>query len=144
MDKVTHVICSPMRRTLDPALLSFAPVFERSVVMSVFAPLRALGFGASSRGSTREDLELMYEGQPISFKGLEEGWERQHTSSTVSLKETIQSHLLFIAKKALEDLEASRSLDRSIEILVITHDGLLTWLLDNGRGNCPQPWARQV
>ena len=59
MDNITHIVCSPMRRTLDIAPLSFTPLFVRGLVMHVFEQLKELGNSPSATGSAQERLKTI-------------------------------------------------------------------------------------
>ena len=68
----------------------------------------------------------MYEGQPVVFRGLERGWEYRCNCRKDSLP--IRSHTTLNWYRA-EVFEGE-----NIEILVVSHGGLLGWVVDKSRG----------
>ncbi|CZS94270.1 uncharacterized protein RAG0_04316 [Rhynchosporium agropyri] len=56
MDKITHILCSPMRRTVHTAMVGFKPAIQRGVQVMLLPDLREVGGGLCNAGSRIEDL----------------------------------------------------------------------------------------
>jgi hypothetical protein len=103
MDKITHIVCSPVRRTLDAALLSFAPLFIRGLQMTVFGSLREFGDSPASTGSAlgwveenvcwtayRLDMSRRELGEKVSFWTNRAAHCRDHRSLESIAQEALQ------------------------------------------------------
>jgi hypothetical protein len=69
MEKITHMFCSPMIRTIATALVGFDPVFDRGLKAFVWDDLREWGKSLCSTGTSLEILKEALEGEnsPLSI-----------------------------------------------------------------------------
>jgi broad specificity phosphatase PhoE len=63
MDKITHMFCSPMIRTIATALVGFDPVFDRGLKAIAWDDLREWGKSLCSTGTSLEILKEALEGE---------------------------------------------------------------------------------
>ncbi|KIN03961.1 hypothetical protein OIDMADRAFT_26594 [Oidiodendron maius Zn] len=76
MDKVTHVLCSPLTRALETALESFKPLYERGLQIVAWTQLLETGNGPTNRGDSISDLRKKMKGLPVDLQYINEGWEK--------------------------------------------------------------------
>lgn len=51
MNKITHIFCSPMKRTLGTCILGFKPLLDSGLGVIAYPDLKEWGTGSSSTGS---------------------------------------------------------------------------------------------
>jgi broad specificity phosphatase PhoE len=67
MEKITHMFCSPMIRTIATALIGFDPVFDRGLKVIAWDDLREWGKSLCSTGTSLEILKEALEGKNSSL-----------------------------------------------------------------------------
>jgi len=74
MNKITHVLSSPLRRTLETTLISLTPVFLRGIEIIAWKDLREYGKAPCNDGTPLEMLKEEMKGLPIKWSLLKEGY----------------------------------------------------------------------
>jgi broad specificity phosphatase PhoE len=142
MEKITHVFCSPLTRTLETALECFKPIYERGVEIVAWDQLIEIGEVPCNKGDPLPILRSKASGMPINLDHLSEGWEL--TDQT--LKAT-KARLRLVAKTLYDLWQGSSQFgdrkegEEHIEIVVISHGTFLTNLISNRESlrNCWLP-----
>lgn len=130
MDKITHVLCSPLTRTLQTALECFKPVFDRGVKLVAWNQLIECGTGASNTGDPLPELKKKTEGLPVDLSHLSNGWELtpNNFADGRARARGVAKKLHSICQVGSRSGEnASDRLD--MEILVVSHGVFLRHLL---------------
>jgi broad specificity phosphatase PhoE len=138
MDKITHVVTSPMHRTLETTFLSFVPVFCRGVNAIAWPDLREHGEGPTSTGSLLNELKEKMEGLPINWALTQAGWEspaKNHENGRRARESSVRKALYELSTAALRggkwqgiEFEAYHGTG-DVEILVVSHGAFLSRLL---------------
>ena len=78
MDGITHILVSPLRRTLETCLVAFDPALTRGVQPIIWAALKEFGGGPCSKGAHKSKIkkQLSELGLSTNFSLLRHGWER--------------------------------------------------------------------
>jgi hypothetical protein len=74
MVKITHVLSSPLRRTLETSLVSLTPVFLRGIEIIVWKDLREYGKAPCNDGTPLAMLKEEMKELPIKWSLLKEGY----------------------------------------------------------------------
>jgi broad specificity phosphatase PhoE len=64
MDKITHILCSPLERSLQTALEGFKPLLERGLVIVAWDKIIEIGPGPCNVGDSLPRLKKKMEGLP--------------------------------------------------------------------------------
>ena len=148
MDKVTHIVCSPMRRTIHTAYLAFYPaVFEKDIPIIAYPDVREWGNARCNTGikfssllETFQDLEGRVETRLVP-----DGWEfnREVTNPYPEYKQTralkVRKDLWELGQVVLKTKMGEKGVWNGIEvdgvekkqdvhIVVITHGAFLATL----------------
>ncbi|KAK0105098.1 hypothetical protein ONS96_004501 [Cadophora gregata f. sp. sojae] len=89
MNKITHIITSPLRRTLQTTLLGLEPAIRRGIQPIALDILRETGMGANSCGSylpSLLDKLANLGGERVVTTEIERGWEVPTCSIGVNLR----------------------------------------------------------
>jgi broad specificity phosphatase PhoE len=140
MDKITHIVCSPMRRTLQTALLGFQPLLDRGLKIVAYPDLREWGNSPSSSGYPLDLLETQYAGKPLDLSLVPEGWEiNREDQWDKSRASIVREELWMLGNQALQTAGGSwkncalpprEILTQNVEILVVSHGSFLATLVD--------------
>ncbi|KAF7906613.1 hypothetical protein EAF00_000892 [Botryotinia globosa] len=127
-----HILCSPLRRTLQTALLALSP--RTRIPITVDPDLREYGSVPNCTGSPVEELKRKHEGVKLKmdFERVEDGWERNGERDgryvegrwRRSREQRERSHRVL---KRLWELgrEGLKAGEGDVEILVISHGEFL-------------------
>ncbi|KAK0100239.1 hypothetical protein ONS95_008203 [Cadophora gregata] len=147
--KIKYVLCSPLRRTINTALIGFPSVYARGVQCILYEELREFGQAQCNTGSTllklRENFKEINTGV-VNTDLLYGGWEWLHENGSAAKRERIVK-----VKKALKEFESvvvnggpwkgmvfmPHYGENDVEVLVVSHGGLLCQLM----GYSKQNWA---
>lgn len=138
MKNITHILCSPLHRTLETCLLSFEPLLERGLEIIAWDGLREFGDGPCNQGDEYIALKEKVKELPINTDLLRKGW---HTCEKVKFRtqkpqyiDTIKHELYSFCWailgggtwKSLKFKEFAGEGD--IEVLIVTHGTLLNMI----------------
>lgn len=136
MLSLTHIVASPMRRTLQTALLYFAPVLAARPDLKIIALpiLKERGKSAASTGSDVDVLKKDFAGLPIDFSFVHKGWEFENM-------EYLACQCDARAEKAREQLfwvgeDKEKWVGKGKYIAVVGHGGLFQHIVRNGSYFC--------
>ncbi|KAL2072765.1 hypothetical protein VTL71DRAFT_12108 [Oculimacula yallundae] len=134
MDKVTHILCSPMRRTVHTALVGLKPAIQRGIQVTLIPDLREYGGGRCNMGSNLEDLvkdvldidkdirkDCFDRSQCPDYWFLDSG-VRESNDQKMDRIGRVQSMLYSLANTAAE------ASSEDIEIVVVTHSRIILLL----------------
>ncbi|KAH9215311.1 histidine phosphatase superfamily [Leptodontidium sp. 2 PMI_412] len=134
MDKLTHIVASPLRRTVHTALVGFKPAIKRGIQIVLYPDLRECGAGQCNTGTNIDDLlkdllsiEDDVPKDRVDGSLCEPGWEidtEPWGKEDLRAKRVarVQAMIYFLGKMA-----ADASND-DVEIAVVTHSRLLAYL----------------
>ncbi|EKD17271.1 phosphoglycerate mutase [Drepanopeziza brunnea f. sp. 'multigermtubi' MB_m1] len=151
MNRITHILSSPMHRTLLTALVAFEPIIAKGLQIVALPELREYGIAPCSTGS---DMSLLlaslYSKAKVSRDDcidasmVPAGWEQQHEGADraewlQTRKRRAQLVLEKLHALAVAATKAERGVwegrevhqGRDVEILVVTHSGLIIDLEQN-------------
>jgi hypothetical protein len=103
MDRITHVLCSPLRRTLDTALVSFKPLYDRGLKIVAWEQLREWGKAPCNTGDPLEELKSKMSDLPVDMRLLAEGWEncQDVSGDRVTRAKSVRAELYAFGQAAL-------------------------------------------
>lgn len=135
MHSITHILCSPLHRTLETCLRSFEPLTSRGLQVIAWDALREWGDGPCNHGDPLPVLREKVKEHPVNLALLNEGWEGgekvRHNSRRAkyleSLKVELYSFCHTIVKGGLWKGMPILPVDdgRDIEVLIVSHGTLL-------------------
>ena len=148
MDKITHILCSPLKRTLDTTIYGFYPLLSGHKGLSVIAwpALREYGTYPCNHGAPLETLrtelaeldELNFLTKPFDLSLVSEEWEihRESLSERPGRAARVRRELHalgVVAKRRTGGIWNGITIQgnpdgRDVEILVISHGGFLQGL----------------
>jgi broad specificity phosphatase PhoE len=73
--RITHILCSPMKRTIQTAMAAFEPLLRDGLNIVCWGDLRECGATPASIGDNRTDLKRYINKNPINVNLLEEDWQ---------------------------------------------------------------------
>ncbi|KAH8887670.1 phosphoglycerate mutase [Thozetella sp. PMI_491] len=135
-DKVTHLVASPMRRTVYTCLLSFEPASKAGKVIIAFPEIQEVSGLPCDTGSSQKRLEAEFEPSQVDFSRLTPDWNDKSPNTPWA---PVISKLEARAKKAriwLRSLGAEVT-DGDAHIVAVTHGGFLHLLTQDWDGMDP-------
>ena len=129
MDKITHVLCSPLTRALETALEGFKPLCERGLQVIAWAQLIETGNGPTNRGDSSSDLKMKMKDLPVDLQYIDEDWEKASNKSADGperaqrVKRTLH-HFCQIASRVGENVDRP-----DVDLLVVSHGTFLRHLI---------------
>ncbi|KAI8963070.1 hypothetical protein F5Y11DRAFT_346925 [Daldinia sp. FL1419] len=133
---VTHLIASPLRRSIETALYGLVPLLIPSKRVSLHAELQEIAATPSSTGVPKSQLEKSFSHEQVITKGIEEDWYVKGTGSAfapdvakVRARAREMRNLLFNLAKASID-----SGDEDAHLVVVTHGEFAHWLVNDFQG----------
>ncbi|CAD6446822.1 06d4e72c-c8eb-42f7-add8-6232fd7e2480 [Sclerotinia trifoliorum] len=133
---ITHIWCSPMKRTINTALLSFKDVIARGVKVQAMDLLQNRDASANGIGMDKEDLQKHF-GEQVDFDKVEKGWNEKFVGKWAPGNQDWKMPAL---KMALKDL---RSTTNVAEVVIVSHGSLLDDLT-HLRGDYRRSWRGEV
>ncbi|PVH89112.1 hypothetical protein DL98DRAFT_579827 [Cadophora sp. DSE1049] len=130
--KLTHLLCSPMSRTLRTSIGIFGSNINEGTKVIAMAELQTFDRGANGTGLSVNDLKARY-GDQVSFSLLPEDWNEADQKS-VSLNGRYSSAKRNIEKvKEMMERIRSESFPEQVHIGVVTHSSCLRhWVAAEG------------
>ncbi|KAH7025066.1 phosphoglycerate mutase [Microdochium trichocladiopsis] len=143
-DKITHLVASPLRRTLSTCLVAFAPAVARTGKIIALPDSQELSLYDCDRGTDVETLRAEF-GERVDLALVPPGWnskgceERQPTVANLIVR--ARRVRLWLRDLALTTtLAATGSNDtaeregRDVQIVLVTHGGFLHFLIEDWDG----------
>ncbi len=149
-DKVTHLVASPMRRTLRTCLLGFSPEVEAGKKVVALPEIQELSNLPCDIGSEPEVLAKDFDTSKVDLSLVKKGWNDKSQGSP--WEPTIKS-LEARAKKArvwLRDLAAQSKDAEDVHVVVVSHGGFIHFFTEDwdgmnpSAGKCMSPSAGQT
>ncbi|KAL3421717.1 phosphoglycerate mutase [Phlyctema vagabunda] len=129
--KITHLVASPLRRTLHTCLLSFPSEVQKGLVVKALPELQETSDLPCDTGSQRSALEKEF-GVPVDLSRVEEGWNSK-TGRWGPASEAIEARArdarIWLRSLGSEDPQADA------DIVVVTHGGYLHYFTEDWEGN---------
>jgi broad specificity phosphatase PhoE len=135
---ITLIVASPIKRTLYTALYTFATLLKQNPSMRIIAlpDLQETSALPCDTGSDIPDLIEEFEGQPVDFSLLFEGWNEKSKAPYAPIPGLILARAGRVRKWLSEREEK--------EIAVVTHGGLLHFLTGDWSDHEIFPGRRRV
>jgi len=130
--KITHIVASPMRRTLYTALLSFAPAVDAGVRVTALPAIQEVSSLPCDVGSELSKLKPEFEGKGVDFSAVPEGWYEKGPLSPYAPEMTKLFARAAAARRWLRELTAGKGDDE--HVVVVTHGGFLHFLTEDWHG----------
>lgn len=134
MDEVTHILVSPLRRTLETCLVSFEPILQRGVRLIAWASLREFGAGACNKGARKSTLKRQLAGVSANLSLLEHGWDRVKEDPTGERPDEVLEDLFALGEAIVDDgmwkgLSVGIDKGKDAHVLVVSHGCILAAIL---------------
>ena len=136
-DKITHLVASPMRRTLHTCLRSFAPVVQAGKKVIALPEAQEVSILPCDVGTDPDTLKAEF-GEQVDFGLLHPDWNDKSESSKYF---PAPAKLEARAKEARIWLrELAKEAGDDAQVVLVTHGGILHFLtedwdgIDHGRG----------
>ncbi|PVH78443.1 hypothetical protein DL98DRAFT_590365 [Cadophora sp. DSE1049] len=137
--KITHLVSSPLRRTLYTTLLSFPSAISRGIRITALSELQETSNLPCDTGSSVEALEAeLAEGEfagTVDLRYVSEDWNSKvgrWSPAAHHIERRARSARLFL--RALADQSLALNPDQDVEIVVVTHGGYLHYFTDDWDG----------
>lgn len=130
-DKITHLVASPLRRTLYTCLLSFEPVVKKGKKVIALPDAQELSLQPCDHGSDLAKLKVEFDGK-VDFSETHDGWNDKSPDSKYY---PVPDKLNARARDAriwLRDLAKKHGDDA--QIVVVTHGGIVHFLTQDWHG----------
>jgi broad specificity phosphatase PhoE len=141
-NNVTHILCSPLTRTLQTAQIAFEDLISQGLKVVAYPDLREHGSGPTSTGTSLQELQhLLHNANQITDLSLvPEGWEMNDKECKDERRiraRRVRKELWERGQEALKETggkwkgyEVSRgATHQNIEILVVSHGAFLQKML---------------
>jgi broad specificity phosphatase PhoE len=141
-NNVTHILCSPLTRTLQTAQIAFEDLISQGLKVVAYPDLREHGSGPTSTGTSLQELQhLLHNANQITDLSLvPEGWEMNDKECKDERRiraRRVRKELWELGQEALKETggkwkgyEVSRgATHQNIEILVVSHGAFLQKML---------------
>jgi broad specificity phosphatase PhoE len=122
---VELLVSSPLRRAVQTALLSFEPEVERGMRIITIPEAQETGSRPADTGTNKDVLEKEFEGQPIDFGLLVEGWN-SNTGKWSPVPDAIRERAKEVRKWIKSRPEK--------EVVLVTHGAFLHFLTEDWTG----------
>jgi len=131
-DRVTHLVASPLRRTLYTCLLSFPEEVQRGLKVTALPELQETSDLPCDTGSARALLEEEFGAGTVDLGLVGDGWndKRGRWSPASSAIEARARE----ARIWLRGLAAERKGEEDVDIVVVTHGGYLHYFTEDWEG----------
>jgi broad specificity phosphatase PhoE len=142
MKSITHILCSPLTRTLQTAQVAFEDLISQGLKIVAYPDLREQGSGPSSTGTSLPELRrlLHNENKITDLSLVPKGWEindKDCNDGRQMRAEKVRNALWELGQEALKESggrwmghEVGRgNTHRNIEILVVSHGAFLQKML---------------
>jgi len=138
MSNITHILSSPLTRTLETALFSFTPLLSSGLKIVAWDELRESGKFRCNEGKLLSDLREELEGKPVELGLLKEGWENMdglEKGESKNRGNRVRSQLRRLGEECLKkrgvwkgmnvgwSWDEGRGRTKDVGILVIGHAG---------------------
>ncbi len=126
--KVRRIISSPMRRTVQTALIAFGPTIQEGNMKVVLVPeLEECSARPSDMGSPAPELRAEF-GHVLDLQFLSDGW--WYKGGSTSYGRRIQAKVAARARRArLYIRRVARELDDDDHLVVVAHSGFIRHLI---------------
>ncbi|KAK7721939.1 hypothetical protein SLS57_005006 [Botryosphaeria dothidea] len=118
-DRITHVVASPIKRTLWTALLTFGPaIATKNLKVLALPEIQETSDLPCDTGSDLAELEREFAGQPVDLSRVHEGWNSNKgpwAPTPGAVAERARKARVWLRELAGEDSE----------VVVVTHGSLL-------------------
>lgn len=144
MDRITHILCSPLHRTLRTALVAFHPIIQKGLQVIAWPEIREYGSSPCSSGSDLAVLlSKLYHAEKVTRDCVDttlvpDGWEIQYEGKTGEEVREFRAKRALIALQKLRSLgiEATKEANgaweghevhqgRDVEIVVVSHSAFI-------------------
>lgn len=139
-DSITHLVASPMRRTLRTCLLSFAPAVKAGKKVIALPEVQEVSTMPCDVGTDPDKLAEQFKDQPVDFDLVKDGWNDKGKDSPWAPDVTKLKARAKAARVWLQELAAKYEGEGDAHIVVVTHGGYLHFLtedwdgMDEGKG----------
>ncbi|RDL37050.1 Phosphoglycerate mutase-like protein [Venustampulla echinocandica] len=146
--KITHLIASPLRRTLYTALLSFPAAVKAGHKLLAVPELQETSDLPCDTGSSPAALKAEFEGNPkwnVDLSRVQEGWNvktGKYAPTASAISSRALEARLFLRSLASQSSQAASGED--VHIVVVTHGGYLHYFTEDWDGEskfCGTGWA---
>lgn len=134
-DKITHLVASPIRRTLHTCLRSFAPVVQSGKKVIALPDAQEISRFPSDIGSEPSKLKEEF-GDSVDFSLVQVGWnDKSSRSRNYPVPAKLKARSLAV-RLWLRDLVNKAGEDA--QVVLVTHGGILHFLTQDWDGASPE------
>ena len=133
--KITHLVASPLRRTLYTCLLSFPSEVQRGLVVTALPELQETSDLPCDTGSEPRALQQEFEGR-VDFALLEEGWNSKTgkwSPASSAIEARAREARVWLRNLGLAAVKENPGED--VNVVVVTHGGFLHFFTEDWDGS---------
>jgi len=136
--KITHLVASPLRRTIYTTLLSFPNEVAQGKKVLALPELQETSELPCDTGSKKEKIEAEF-GDKVDLHLVNDGWNDKSSAKYSPAASAIEARALegrvFLRDLASKARATSDYADKEIHIAVVTHGGFLHYFTEDWNGH---------
>jgi broad specificity phosphatase PhoE len=132
--KITHLVASPLRRTLYTCLLSFPAEVTRGLIVKALPELQETSDLPCDTGSAPEKLAKEFRGK-VDLSLVNEGWNNKvgrWSPASSAIEARARDARIWLRNLGVE---ASKGSEEDVNIVVVTHGGYLHYFTEDWDGH---------
>lgn len=130
-DKITHLVASPLRRTLYTCLYSFEPVVKRGKIVLALPDAQEMSINPCDHGSDVAKIKAEF-GDKVDFSLCWEGWNNKSPDTKYYPDPAKLDARAREARRTLRELAQKHGDDA--QIVLVTHGGIVHFLTGDWEG----------
>ncbi|KAI1411749.1 phosphoglycerate mutase-like protein [Hypoxylon sp. FL1857] len=133
-NKVTHIVSSPLRRTIETTLLAIKPIVKDDVKITLLPELQEVNATPSSIGTKKQRLQYLFKGvQALDMSLLINKWYRKGSDSPYAPSVEKVEERAMMARRWLRMLArmAVKAGKEDAHIVAVTHGEFAHWLTED-------------
>lgn len=136
--QITHLVASPLRRTIYTTLLSFPEEVAQGKKIIALPELQETSDLPCDTGSDREKIEEEF-GNKVDLRLVQKGWNDKTSAKYDPAASAIEARALearvFLRKLATDAHASAEFKDQDVHIAVVTHGGFLHYFTEDWNGH---------
>ena len=134
-DKITYLVASPLRRTLNTCLRSFAPVGQSGKIVIALPDAQEVSILPCDIGSEPDTLKAEF-GEQVDFGLVQQGWNDKSENSKYYPSPSKLEARARDVRLWLRELVKGAGDDA--QVVLVTHGGILHFLTEDWDGIAPE------
>ncbi|KAK9415100.1 putative Phosphoglycerate mutase-like protein [Seiridium unicorne] len=130
-DKITHLVASPLRRTVYTCLHSFEPVVKKGIKVIALPDAQEMSLQPCDHGSDVEKIKAEF-GEKVDFSRVQDGWNIKSPESKYYPDPAKLDARARDTRRSLRELAKSHGDDA--QIVLVTHGGIVHFVTGDWAG----------